>query len=70
MVWQLVSLSYETSLGPDKGDVWVVRNHSGVPISVIEVKQPSPDKLSNDKLLGQLFDSLSNLRNTFGQLEF
>jgi hypothetical protein len=63
---QLVSLSYETSFGPDKGNILVVRNKLGVPISVIEGKQPSPDKLSNDKLLGQVFDYLSNFRNNFG----
>jgi hypothetical protein len=66
---QLLSLSYETALGPDKGNVWVVRTKSGVPISVIEAKLPSPGKLSNDKLLGQVFDYLSNLRNNFGQCE-
>ena len=52
-----------------KSDIWVVKTKSGVPIAVIEVKQPGYDKLNNKKVLGQVFDYMSNLRNSFGQCE-
>jgi hypothetical protein len=52
-----------------KSDIWVVKTKSGVPIAVIEVKQPGLNKLSNRKVPGQVFDYMSNLRNYFRQCE-
>ena len=59
----------ETGRSESKSDIWVVKTKSGVPIAVIEVKQPGLSKLSNRKVLGQVFDYMSNLRNSFGQYE-
>jgi hypothetical protein len=65
-----IYLSLESDLLANKSDIWVVRTKSGVPIAVIEVKQPGEGKkLSNPRVLGQVFDYLASLRNSFGQCE-
>jgi hypothetical protein len=72
-----VTLQYQTSLAYvtegkrkySRSDIWVVKARSGVSIAVIEVKQPGNSKLSNVEVLGQVFDYMSNLRNSFGQCE-
>jgi hypothetical protein len=54
----------------DKSDIFVVETQeSEIPIAVIAVKQPGYDKLVNAKVLGEVFDYMSNLRNSFGQCE-
>jgi hypothetical protein len=64
-----VYLSYEGDLAGSRSDVWVLRKNSGVPVAVIEVKQPGPSKMENLHVLGQVFDYICNLRNSFGQCE-
>jgi len=59
----------ENSSMESRSDIWVVKSRSGVPISLVEVKQPGNSKLSNSHVLGQMFDYMSNLRNSFGQCE-
>ena len=76
-IYTLVSIHYQATLvsvvdterRESKSDIWVVKTQSGVPIAVIEVKQPGTSKLSNLKVLGQVFDYMCNLRNSFGQCE-
>jgi hypothetical protein len=64
-----VYLAYEGELAGSRSDVWVVRKNSGVPVAVIEVKQPGSSKMENLHVLGQVFDYICNLRNSFGQCE-
>ena len=71
-------LDYQTTLAStapngspitSKCDIWVVKSLSGVPIAVIEVKQPGNGRLDNHNVLGQVFDYITQLRNSFGQCE-
>ena len=59
----------ETGRGESKSNIVVVETKYGVPIAVIVVKEQGSSKLSNPKVLGQVFDYMSNLRNSYGQCE-
>ena len=72
-----VSIHYQATLigkidgkrKESKSDIWVVKTLSGVPIAIVEVKQPGRAKMNNKRVLGQVFDYMCNLRNSFGQCE-
>lgn len=73
----IISLRYQNKLvyeaidgrNVSRSDIWVVKSQSGYPIAVIEVKQPGNLKLSNQRVLGEVFDYMLNLRSSFGQCE-
>ncbi len=48
---------------------WVVLENTGRPICVVEVKTPSTDNLTNVKACGQIFDSMVQIRASYGQCE-
>jgi len=66
-----VSIFHPVDKQQHRADIWVVRDQSGVPIGVCEVKKPSVRKnasnpLKHKMLHGQIFDYMLNLRNFFG----
>ena len=68
----LVSVTDADLKKESKSDIWVVKTKSGMPFLIIEVKQPGQSgksKLTNTKVLGQVFDYMCDLRNSFGQCE-
>ena len=65
-----VSIFHPAKKQQYRADIWVVRNKSGFPIGVCEVKKPNAPKaasaLAHPVLHGQIFDYMVNLRNFFG----
>jgi len=65
-----VSIFHSAKQQQQRADIWVVRDGSGFPIGVCEVKKPNGAKaasaLSHPALHGQIFDYMVNLRNFFG----
>jgi hypothetical protein len=68
-IFRDVYLSSETDWVVKKSSIWVVRTQSDVPIAVIVVKQPGVGRISQECVLGEVFDYLATLRNSFGQCE-
>jgi hypothetical protein len=67
---QLLTLHRQASLSLEmKPDIWIVKEASGRPIAVIEVKSPGEYTLLNGTICGQLYDYLMKLRSSYGQCE-
>lgn len=52
---RLLSFSRELEVDGEKADIWVIMRR-GRPVGVIEVKKPGKDAMSNEHILGELYD--------------
>lgn len=56
----------EMSIFRVKPDIWILTKSTGIPVGVVEVKIPDPEKMDNGLIHGQIYDYMARLESFYG----